>query len=110
MPVTSTMKGKFDGVLFAEGGELSQYYTRVRKAVTADKLQKFGSLTSAEEQAKYVLGLGVEAPKVEASVSIRDIEKAREYKEKGNDFFRRNMFNEAFDNYTLAIQVAKIQL
>ena len=62
MPVTATMKGKFDGVLFAEGGELAQYYAKVRKAVTADKLQQFGSLTSAEEQAKYGLDVSYEMP------------------------------------------------
>ena len=107
MPVSSArMAGKFDGVLFAEGGELAQFYGRVKKALAGEKLKQFGGLTKAEEQAKLVLGLlpAAEPPKVEASTSIRDIEKAREYKEKGNDFFRKNMFIEALDQYTLAIQ------
>lgn len=107
MPVSSArMGGKFDGVLFAEGGELSQFYGRVKKALAGEKLKQFGGLTKVEEQAKFVLGLlpAAEPPKVEASTSIRDIEKAREYKEKGNDFFRKNMFIEALDQYTLAIQ------
>jgi len=107
MPVSSArMAGKFDGVLFAEGGELAQFYGRVKKALAGEKLKQFGGLTKAEEQAKFVLGLlpAAEPPKVEASTSIRDIEKAREYKEKGNDFFRKNMFIEALDQYTLAIQ------
>merc|ERR1712107_673534 len=87
-------------------GELAQFYGRVKKALAGEKLKQFGGLTKAEEQAKFVLGLlpAAEPPKVEASTSIRDIEKAREYKEKGNDFFRKNMFIEALDQYTLAIQ------
>ena len=109
MPSVSSTKtmGKFDGVLFAEGGELAQFYGRVKKSVVGEKLKQFGGLAKAEEQAKFVLGLlpAAEPPKVEASTSIRDIEKAREYKEKGNDLFRKNMFLEALDQYTLAIQV-----
>ena len=109
MPSVSSTKtmGKFDGVLFAEGGELAQFYGRMKKAVVGEKLKQFGGLAKAEEQAKFVLGLlpAAEPPKVEASTSIRDIEKAREYKEKGNDLFRKNMFLEALDQYTLAIQV-----
>jgi hypothetical protein len=103
MPVVSAAMGKFDGVLFAQGGELAQYYTRVRKAATAEKLKHFGALTKAEEQAKFVLGL-TDTPKVEATTSIRDIDKAREYKETGNDFFRKHQYIEAKNNYTLAIQ------
>ena len=108
MPVSSTrMPSKFDGVLFAEGGELAQFYGRMKKTVSGEKLKQFGGLAKAEEQAKFVLGRlpAAEPPKVEASTSIRDIEKAREYKEKGNDLFRKNMFLEALDQYTLAIQV-----
>jgi len=106
MPVSSTRMGKFDGVLFAEGGELAQFYGRIKKSVAGEKLKQFGGLAKAEEQAKFVLGLlpAAEPPKVEASTSIRDIEKAREYKENGNDLFRKNMFLEALDQYTLAIQ------
>jgi len=108
MPSVSSTKtmGKFDGVLFAEGGELAQFYGRVKKSVAGEKLKQFGGLAKAEEQAKFVLSLlpAVELPKVEASTSIIDIEKAREYKEKGNDLFRRNMFIEAMEQYTLAIQ------
>ena len=109
MPSVSSTKtmGKFDGVLFAEGGELAQFYGRVKKSVAGEKLKQFGGLAKAEEQAKFVLSLlpAVEIPKVEASTSIIDIEKALEYKEKGNDLFRRNMFIEAMEQYTLAIQV-----
>ena len=74
--------------------------------MNADKLKQFGALSAVEEQTKFVLGLpGVEGPLVEASTCIRNLEKAKEFKEKGNDFFRRNMFQDAFTNYTLAIQV-----
>ena len=74
--------------------------------MTGDKLKQFGSLSRVEEQTKFVLGLpGVEGPQLEASTSIRNLEKAKEFKETGNDFFRRNMFQDAFKNYTLAIQV-----
>ena len=109
--MSSTRMGKFDGVLFAEGGELAQFYGRMKKAVAGEKLKQFGGLAKAEEQAKFVLGLpATEPPKVEASTSIRDIEKAREYKEKGNDLFRKNMFLEALDQYTLAIQVGTLSV
>ena len=112
MPVSSTRMGRFDGVLFAEGGELAQFYGRMKKAVAGEKLKQFAGLLKAEEQAKFVLALlpAAEPPKVEASTSIRDIEKAREFKEKGNDLFRRNMFLEALDQYTLAIQVGILWL
>ena len=114
MPSVSSTKtmGKFDEVLFAEGGELAQFYGRVKKSVAGEKLKQFGGLAKAEEQAKFVLSLlpAVELPKVEASTSIIDIEKAREYKEKGNDLFRKNMFLEALDQYTLAIQVRILSL
>lgn len=95
----------FDGILFTAGGELSQHYHTVRKAFTAEKLKQFGGFAEVEEQVKFVVGVcGVEGPRVEASVSIRDIEKAREFKEKGNEFYRQNNYMEAFKNYTLAIQ------
>ena len=102
MPVSSTRMGKFDGVLFAEGSDLAQFYGRIKKSVAGEKLKQFGGLVKAEEQAKFVLGLlpAAEPPKVEASTSIRDIEKAREYKENGNDLFRRNMFLEALEHKT----------
>ena len=66
MPVSSArMGGKFDGVLFAEGGELAQFYGRVKKALAGEKLKQFGGLTKVEEQAKFVLGLlpAAEPPK-----------------------------------------------
>ena len=107
MPVASAVKmGKFEGVLFSGDGELAQHHAKIKRAVAGEKLKQFGALTKAEEQAKFVLGLqGCEGPKVEATINCRDIEKAREFKEKGNDSFRKNMYLDAFTNYTLAIQV-----
>jgi len=100
---------KFDGVLFTEGGELSQHYANIRKTVTGDKLKQFGGLTQTQEQAEYVMGLGgKEGPRVEAATSVRDIEKAREFKEKGNDFYRQNNYQEAVKNYTMAIQYCPV--
>merc|ERR1719334_1509292 len=109
MPVTSVRMAKFDGVLFTEGGELSQHYANIRAAVTGEKLKQFGGLTQTQEQAEYVIGLGgKEGPKVEAATSVRDIEKAREFKEKGNNFYRQNNYQEAVKNYTMAIQYCPV--
>ena len=41
--------------------------------------------------------------KVEASKPIYNLEKALEFKEKGNDFFRQRNYGEAFKHYTLAL-------
>jgi len=109
MPVTSVRMAKFDGVLFTEGGELSQHYANIRKTVTGEKLKQFGGLTQTQEQVEYVMGLGgKEGPRVEAATSVRDIEKAREFKEKGNDFYRQNNYQEAVKNYTMAIQYCPV--
>jgi len=104
MPVQSKM-GKFEGVLFAEGGEFDLYYKNIKKQVKGDNLKQFGAISSSEERAKFLLGLpDINAIKVEAATSIRNLEKALEFKEKGNDFFRKHQYGEAFHNYTLAIQ------
>jgi len=104
MPVQSKM-GKFEGVLFAEGGDFDIYYKNIKKNVTGDKLKQFGAINTSEERAKYLLGIpDINAIKVEAASSIRSLEKALEFKEKGNDFFRKHQYGEAFKHYTLAIQ------
>jgi len=96
--------GKFEGVLFGEGGEFDLYYKKIKKSVSGDKLKQFGVISSSEERAKFLLGLPeINAIKVEAAASIRNLEKALEFKEKGNDFFRKHQFGEAFKNYTMAI-------
>jgi len=97
--------GKFEGVLFGEGGEFDLYYKKIKKSVSGDKLKQFGVISSSEERAKFLLGLPeIHAIKVEAAASIRNLEKALEFKEKGNDFFRKHQYGEAFKNYTMAIQ------
>ena len=42
--------------------------------------------------------------KIEPSKPIYDMEKALEFKAKGNDFFREHNYGEAFKHYTLALQ------
>jgi len=104
MPVLSKM-GKFEGLLFTEGGDFDIYYRKLKKDVIGDKLKQFGSLDNPEERAKFLLGLpDINNIIVEAAASIRDLEKALEFKEKGNDFFRQRNYGEAFKNYTQAIQ------
>ena len=104
MPVQSKM-GKFEGVLFAEGGDFDLYYRKIKKSVNGDKLKQFGALNRPEDRGNFLLGLpDINNIKVEAATSIRSLEKAVEFKEKGNDFFRVRQYGEAFKNYTLAIQ------
>lgn len=104
MPVQSKM-GKFEGVLFAEGGDFDLYYRKIKKSVNGDKLKQFGAFNTPEDRANFLLGLpDINNIKVEAATSIRSLEKAVEFKEKGNDFFRVRQYGEAFKNYTLAIQ------
>lgn len=97
--------GKFEGVLFAEGGDFDLYYRKIKKSVNGDKLKQFGDLNTSEDRANFLLGLSdINNINVEAATSIRNLEKAMEFKEKGNDFFRARQYGEAFKNYTLAIQ------
>jgi len=104
MPVATKM-GKFEGALFAEGGDFDLYYKRIKKSIAGEKLKQFAALSEPEERAKFLLGLpDISSIKVEASGSIRNLEKALEFKEKGNDFFRKHQYGEAFKHYTLAIQ------
>ena len=61
-------------------------------------------MQSPSDRAKYLLGLPtVSGIKVEANKPIYDREKALEFKEKGNDFFRQRSYGEAFKHYTLAL-------
>jgi len=104
MPVQSKM-GKFEGVLFAEGGDFDIYYRKIKKNVSGDKLKPFSILNKPEERANFLLGLPeVNNIKVEAGASIINLEKALEFKEKGNDFFRQRNYGEAFKHYTQALQ------
>jgi len=97
--------GKFEGVLFSEGGDFDLYYRKIKKSLNGDKLKHFGTLSNSEERANFLLGLPeIKNIKVEAGKPIWNLEKALEFKEKGNDFFRRHQHGEAFKNYTLAIQ------
>merc|ERR1719347_144639 len=58
---------------------------------------------------KFLLDLqGVLDIKVETAPSIKNLEKALELKEEGNDHFRRNMFREAIQSYTKAIQYCPV--
>merc|ERR1719347_825210 len=58
---------------------------------------------------KFLLDLqGVLDIKVETAPSIKNLEKALEFKEEGNDHFRRNMFREAIQSYTKAIQYCPV--
>eukprot|EP00092_Neocalanus_flemingeri_P004085 GFUD01004397.1.p1 GENE.GFUD01004397.1~~GFUD01004397.1.p1 ORF type:complete len:687 (+),score=157.59 GFUD01004397.1:181-2241(+) len=104
MPVQSKM-GKFEGVLFAEGGDFDVYYRKIKKNVNSDKLKQFGVLNTPEDRAKFLVDLPeIDSINVEAATSIRNLEKALEFKEKGNDFFRLRTYGEAFKNYTQALQ------
>jgi len=104
MPVQLKMR-KFEGLLFTEGGDFDIYYRKLKKNVSGEKLNQFGTLDKPVERAKFLLGLpAINSIKVEAAASIRDLEKALEFKEKGNDFFRQRNYGEAFKHYTQAIQ------
>jgi len=102
MPVPTL--GKYQGVLFGEGGQFHDYYKNVKKAVNGDKLKHFLELQTPSDRANYLLRLpAVTDIKVEACKPIYDKEKALVFKEKGNDFFRERNFGEAFKHYTLAL-------
>ena len=91
-------------VCLCSGGQFHDYYKNVKKAVSGDKLKHFSELQSPSDRAKYLLGLpAVGEIKVEASKPIYNLEKALEFKEKGNDFFRQRNYGEAFKHYTLAL-------
>jgi len=95
--------------LFEESGPFSTYYKGIKKQVSGDKLKNFVTLGKAEEQIKFLLDLqGVLDIKVEAAPSIKNLEKALSFKEEGNDHFRRNMFREAIQAYTKAIQYCPV--
>ena len=86
------------------GGQFHDYYKNVKKAVSGEKLKHFIELKSPSDRANYLLGLpAVSDIKVEASKPIYNLEKALEFKEKGNDFFRQRNYGEAFKHYTLAL-------
>merc|ERR1711936_9460 len=104
MPVQSKM-GKFESFLFSEGGDFDTYYKTIKKQLSGDRLKQFGVLKDPEERAKVLLSLPeINSIKVEATPSIRNLEKALEIKEKGNDFFRQRNYGEAFKHYTQALQ------
>ena len=97
--------GKYQGLLFGEGGNFHEYYKTIKKSVAGDKLKQFVSLTSSEERVKYLLGLGgIDNIDTEASKPVYNLEKALEFKEKGNEFFRQHNYGEAFMFYTKALQ------
>ena len=68
-------------------------------------MKHFSELKTPSERAKFLLDLPtINDIKTEASKPIYNLEKAREFKEKGNDFFRQHSYGEAFKHYTLALQ------
>ena len=103
MPVP--IMGKYQGHLFGEGGEFHQHYKNIKKSVAGDKLKHFLSLNTAGERSKFLLSLPeITQLSTEASKPIYNLEKALEFKEKGNDFFRQHNYGEAFMSYTRALQ------
>ena len=78
---------------------------KLKKNVSGEKLKEFESLNKPEEREKFLLGLpDIISIHVESAVSIRDLEKALEFKDKGNEFFRQHNYGEAFKHHTQAVQ------
>ncbi|XP_023324875.1 SET and MYND domain-containing protein 4 [Eurytemora carolleeae] len=107
MPVKVKMDGLADS-LFSQDGELSKLYSGIRSKINKEKLNQFPSLT-AQQRLDWLVGSGAEF-KVVPGESIKNLETALEYKEKGNEFFRKNNFGEAYQNYTKALQYCPVNL
>lgn len=104
MPVQTTNMSKYEGVLFSEGSKFASYYAKIKKHVSGDKLKQF-VVKNTEDQIKFLLDVpDIHEVKAEVSGSIKNLEKALEFKEQGNDFFRQRNYGEAFKFYTKAIQ------
>jgi len=103
MPVPTM--GKYQGVLYGDGGTFHEYYKNIKKSVSGEKLTKFAEFKTAEERAKFLLGLqSIHEINTDTAQPIFNLEKALEFKEKGNDFFRQHNYGEAYKHYTLALQ------
>ena len=103
MPVPTM--GKYEGVVFGEGGEFQEYFRKIKKNVCGDKLKQFAGLPRSEDRSSYLLALtDISAIRTEANQPIFTMETALALKEKGNDFFRQHNYGEAFKHYTQSLQ------
>jgi len=82
-----------------------KYYNKVKLGIKPDEWKKFSTLSSPEDRIQFCLNLpGIHDVKVTAHKSIKDLEKAMEYKAKGNEAFKAKEFQEAFHLYTKSLQ------
>lgn len=102
MPVQVKMES-FENVLYSPEGEFANSFKSIRQRISQEKLNKFCSLTT-EAQLKFLQEIPETNLKVSPTDSIKNLEKALEFKEQGNDFFRSNNYGEAYKFYTKALQ------
>jgi len=92
----------FDDILFTKDGEFSKIYKSIRTKISADQLDKLSN-SSSEQKIKFLATLPLPQFKVSACRTAKNLEKALEFKELGNEQFRLNQFGEAYNLYTKAL-------
>ena len=91
-------------VFVYSGSKFHEHYKNIKKSVSGDKLKQFAALPTAAERSRFLLSLPhILELQPEASQPIFSLERALEFKEKGNDAFRKHSYGEAFKFYTQAV-------
>merc|ERR1719228_1323276 len=90
---------------FKADGKFQNYFTKLKKTLQPDQWKKFSSLSNIKDKIRFCLDIpGIDDIKITAAKSIKNLEKALEYKAKGNEYFKANQYQDAFQSYTLALQ------
>jgi len=102
MPGTVYMD-PLETVLYSADGTFAKSCKSIRQRFSGDKLKKFAD-SSVEERLNLLQDVPEAEFNVEPSESIRNLEKALEYKEQGNEFYRNKKYGDAYKFYTKALQ------